>query len=316
MDIKGLYISMTGTVKLKPIKEGYKVFHNNTRAVGIINEDGKKLLEYCNGKNKIEDIIKKVGDEYINDKREIEGMVILGLKHFKWINLVNTMTEEIKDAYKYVIYCSDSSIEVDHGAFHVSEFKESTSELLQKILSFANKGVFQISLICSDFSEKELILNILEQLREQDLIVNLVMRDNIFSQEDIERLKSVFLGRILIELDEEDIRNINSDVRNSEFIKYVRELRSSDIPVEIQLVTNDIEEFSKTIRLCSLIDIKKMYHSYSNIELKESFKKALDDTEKKLFSEYHSIPECIEGNWYDSQDVEEVKYFHAESIGV
>lgn len=308
MDIMNLYISMVGTVKVKSFKDGYKVFHNNTRAVGIINEDGKKLLEYCNGKSKIEEIIDKIENEYIGDKDQIRGKVVLGLKHFKWINLVKTKMNEIEDSYKYQVYSLTNSSSIDHEVFYLSGFKNNYLELIDEILRLSNEGVFQFSLICDNTDDKNLIFNVLDSLKNKDLIINLIIYKNIFNDIDIEKLKLMSIGKILIELSELDIKNINSDVKNSDFLKLVRKSRELEIAFEVQSRTNDVEEFCKFVRLCSLAEVSKIYYNYTDVNLKDKFKTALDNVERKLFSEYHSIPECIEANWFDSREVENIEY--------
>lgn len=315
MDINELYISMTGTVKLKPIDEGFKVFHNKTKATGLINEDGKKLLEFCNGKNRIEDIIDQIANSYAGEKKETEQLVIWGLKHFKWINLVKTMKTQIKDEYAYYVFDAKNVIELDHGIFDLSKLENNTLKLIDEIKKLDSKGVFQFSLVCSRLDDKKITFEILEKLKENDIIINLVIRENIFTQEEVEKLSMFLRGKILMELNEDKVKEINADVRNSEFVKSVRKITDLEIPFEIQLNMDDVDEFDKFIEICSLINIKKVYYSCFNVQLVDELKARLDNIENKLFSSYRMIPECIEGSWFNSNETENISFLEKINMG-
>lgn len=315
MDIQNLFISMNGTIKVKEISnETFKVFHNNTKALGIINQDGKKLLELCSGKKRIKEIVDEVALSYINDKNEIEEMVVSGLKHFKWISMVITSNDEIVDGYKYRTF--NSAITIDHIIFDLSKTIPINCNLDNLIRGLSKKGLFQITFICNSNTELDMILNIIAVCMECEIVTNVFVNTNELNKNEVMKIAKMINGRMIFGLINYDDENrINYDIQKQEGINNIKAIREASVPVDIQIRTNNVNEFQEAIKLGSFLDVERLYYTFNHDSLRDEFAKKLDETETQLLGQCHKLPEVVQGEWYACRDNEIVSFYEDLNMG-
>lgn len=309
MDIQNLFISMNGTIKVKEIsKETFKVFHNNTKALGIINQDGKKLLELCNGRKRIKEIVDEIALSYINDKNEVEEMVVAGLKHFKWVNMVRTSDDEITEEYNYKTF--NSAITIDHIIFDLSKTIRINCNLDNSIRELSEKGLFQITVICNSNIEVDMILNIIALCNKCEIVTNVFVNTNELNEDEVMKIAKMVNGRIIFGLiNYNDENNINSAIHKQEVINNIRVIREASVPVDIQIRTNNVNEFQEAIKLGSFLDVEKLYYTFNNDSLRDEFERNLDNTETQLLGKCSKLPEVIQGEWYECRDNEIISFY-------
>lgn len=309
MDMKDAYISIVGNVKCKEQHDNkYKFISCNTGTIGLINNDAKMLLDLCNGKNRIRDIITTVSNEYEVQECEVESNVMNTLRHLKLLKLVDTSFGEMDSGFNYIQYMYDEEHIYDHLFI---ENLEIDYDIYEKFIqNYMNYGLFSATIrITKDVDEK--LKNIITLLLNNHVLINLVWKGSVIGDDFLNIIKHRNLsGSFIFEIlgSNKDIHNSITDIDFDTTILNINKIKDIGVNIDVVSLVNEknIQDVSKIINLTSVLRCRAIYFQSVEESYLEQYETIKEATLQELADTYRYIPEIYTGMWGGGKSIEKL----------